>query len=108
MIAASSRLVAVVRADTADALQRAAFRLVELTDDCWRGPRGIGSRTMSYPEYEEQVGPSSSITLQFGEDLRCGPMGLDRHHMAGGVRATRRWQRVRPTLYLRPAARRES
>jgi hypothetical protein len=43
-------LSAVVRADTADALRRAAFKLVELTDDCWQGARGVGSRTMTDPE----------------------------------------------------------
>jgi hypothetical protein len=56
-----------MRAETADALRRAAFGLVELTEDCWQGRRGVGSRTMTYPEYVEQVGPTASITLQFGE-----------------------------------------
>jgi hypothetical protein len=63
----------VVRADTADALRRAAFKLVELTDDCWREPRGVGSWTPTDPEYEEQVGPSSSIRLQFGQISDADP-----------------------------------
>jgi hypothetical protein len=56
-----------MQAETADALRRAAFGLVELTEDCWQGPRGVGSRSMTFPDYVEQVGPTSSITLQFGE-----------------------------------------
>jgi hypothetical protein len=72
-IAASSRLVAVVRADIADALRRAASRLVELTDDCWQGSRRVGSGTATGAEYVEQVGPWSSITLQFGEISAAEP-----------------------------------
>lgn len=55
------------RADTAEALKRAAFRLVELTDASWPGPRGVGGGTMTFPEYRDEIGPQSSITLCFGE-----------------------------------------
>jgi hypothetical protein len=63
----------VVRADTADALRRAEFRLLELTDDCWSGTRRVGARTATGSEYEQQIGPSASITLHFGEVSDCEP-----------------------------------
>ena len=72
-IAASCRLLAVVRADTADALRRAAFRIVELTDDCWKGSRRVGSGTATSTDYVAQVGPWSSVTLQFGEISAAEP-----------------------------------
>jgi hypothetical protein len=55
------------RADTVDAVMRARFRLVELSEACWTGMRRVGGRTLTMPGYEERVGPSSSIRLDFGE-----------------------------------------
>ena len=62
-----------VREDAAEALRRAAFRLVELTDDCWPGTRRVGGRTVTGSAYEQQIGPCASITLQFGEISDCEP-----------------------------------
>lgn len=60
-------LLRVVKPETAEAVRRANFKLVELTDSCWPGPRGISSGTLTGRGYEAKVGPWSSITLSFGD-----------------------------------------